>query len=181
MNRTISAAILAVAAAGAWYAVRPATPVQAVAPAQVVGVYKIKLKGDGFLRTASDPYRLERISGSALLTVARSAADDTKIVVQIQLDKSLAGGIADLATPKPDFAGEGYIVGDSLTVIDTGGPAYVNALTLAFLKDGDRVAGHWLASFPATDLLKSTSSAVGLDFAGRRLNGRKPVLPASAR
>lgn len=181
MNRPITLAVLALACLGAWCAFRPSPRADAVAPAQVVGTYKLRLKGDGFVRSASDPYRIERISGTALLQIARTLADDTKVQVTIQLDKTLTGGIADLATPKPDFAGEGYIVGDSLTIIDTGGPTYVNALTLTFLKDGERVAGHWLASFPATDPAKSTTSGVGIDFAGRRLGGRKPLSSPSVR
>jgi len=179
MNRLLAAVTVAAAAAVAVVAVRPAPEAQAVAPAQVVGAYKLKLKGDGWWRGTTAAYGVERVSGGALLVLARSVPDDGTLKVVIQLDT--AGGLADVATPTPDFSGSGKIVGDSLTVIGSGTATYVNAITLTFLKGGTRVLGHWMASFPPSDVAPDSSAAggFGVDFTGRKLSKRGgPVIAA---
>jgi hypothetical protein len=169
-----AAALAAAAGSLAWPTARDAS---AVAPSQLVGVYKLRLKGEGWVRGTTEPYRSERVGGSALLTVSRNVADDTKLHVEIRLAPQLDNGVLDLATPGVAFVGDGVLVGDSMAVIDTGGPTYVNALTLTFLRDGDRVIGHWVASYPATDAANGAASGAGVSFNGRR-QGR-PDKPAA--
>jgi hypothetical protein len=152
----------------------------AVRQAPVVGTYKIKLKGDGWWRGTTTAYRPDRVGGTALLLLLRSVPDDGKLKVVIQVDA--AGSLADIATPTPDFSGTGVLVGDSMTVIGSGTPTYVNGITLTFLKGGARVLGHWFASFPPSDAAVDSSAAggVGIDFTGRRLTKRdQPPSPAS--
>lgn len=154
----------------------------AVAPDDVVGVYKLKLKGDGWVRGTTQPYRAERIGGTATLFVARAPTADGKLHVEIRLESSLTGGVLDLATPATAFVGEAHLVGDSLTLIDTGAPTYVNALTLQFAKEGARLSGHWIAAYPASEA-GATASGAGLSFNGRRLGkpGKPNARDASAR
>ena len=169
MIRLAVCGALALACAVGLWELRPAPDASAVAQGLVVGVYKLKLKGDGWLRSSSAPYLLERVGGNALLVLSRNVPDDGKLKVEIRLDRALTGGLVDLATPDPAFVGTGYVVGDSLAVIDTGGPTYVNAFTLTFLKEGARVAGHWISAYPAVDPAAGPASAVGIEFAGRKL------------
>jgi hypothetical protein len=174
-------AAAAAAAAFAVVAVRQAPDAQAVAATQVVGTYKIKLKGDGWWRGATTAYRPERVNGTALLLLARSVPDDGKLKVVIQADAT--GSLVDIATPTPDFSGTGVLVGDSITVIGSGQPTYVNGITITFLKGGARVLGHWFASFPPSDAAVDSSAAggLGIDFTGRRLTKRdEPVTTASS-
>ena len=181
MNRLLAAVTVAAAAAVAVVAVRPAPEAQAVAPAQVVGAYKLKLKGDGWWRGTTTAYGVDRVNGSALLILTRSVPDDGQLKVVIQVET--AGGLVDVATPTPDFSGTGRIVGDSMTVVGSGTATYVNAITLTFLKGGARVLGHWMASFPPSDVAPDSSAAggFGVDFTGRKLAKRGgPGIAASA-
>lgn len=168
MKRLLLTAIVALGAAAGALAWPVSQDAAAVAPSQLVGVYKLKLKGEGWIRGSIEPYRASRVGGAAALTVTRSLADDTKIHVEIRLAPELDGGILDLATPAVAFVGDGVLVGDSMAVIDTGAATYVNAMTLTFLKDGERVVGHWVASYPATDAANGAASGVGVSFTGRR-------------
>jgi hypothetical protein len=59
-------------------------------------------------------------------------------------------------------------VEDELTLIDTGAPTYVNAITLQFQKEGSRLSGHWIAAYPAAEA-GATASGAGVTFTGRRL------------
>ncbi len=181
MRRTLAALALVVVATVAALLGRDAPEAAAVAPSQVLGVYKLKLKGDGWLRGSTAPYRVERVGGNANLLL--SAGTDGRLRVEIRLDPSFSGGLLDLATPATAFVGEGYMAGDSLTVIDTGAPTYVNAITLTFLKDGARLIGHWLSAYPPAAADAGPGSAVGIDVSGRKLGKRetgpsdvKPVL-----
>jgi len=181
MKRLLLSLAAAALAAFALAALRQAPEAQAVAATQVVGTYKIKLKGDGWWRGTTTAYRPERVNGTGLLVLARSVPDDGKVKVVIQVDAS--GGLVDVATPTPDFSGSGVLVGDSLTVIGSGTATYVNGITLTFLKGGSRVLGHWFTSFPPSEVSPDTSAAggVGMTFTGRRLTKRdEPVVtPAS--
>jgi len=180
MRRLLLPLAVAAVAAFALVAVRQAPQAQAVAATQVVGTYKLKLKGDGWWRGTTTAYRPDRVNGSALLLLARNVPDDGKLKVVIQVEAT--GGLVDIATPTPDFSGTGVLVGDSLTVIGSGTPTYVNAITLTFLKGGARVLGHWFASFPPSDAAVDSSAAggVGIDFTGRRLTKRdEPAIAAS--
>ena len=58
----------------------------------------------------------------------------------------------------------------------------MNAITLRFRKNGTRVSGWWLASFPAAELDNGFAGGVGLQVRGRLLPlaTRVPTsLPAS--
>jgi hypothetical protein len=161
-------------------AAMPAPDASAVARSRVVGAYRIRLKGDGWWRGTSSPYRVGRIAGGAMLVFTQADPDDGKLYAAIQLDPRLDDTLVDLATPDPAaFMGSGFVVGDSLTMLDTGsvltagGPSYVNALTIQFIKGGARLSGHWLTSYPATDPDSGPASAMGVTFTGRRLvNGK---------
>jgi len=172
MERRLLLVSLAAAALAAGALLLREHEAAAVAPSQIVGVYRIKLKGDGWLRGKSVPYRQERIFGNAVLVVARDSAANDKLTVEIRLDPSFAGGLVDLATPEPAFTGSGFVAGDSLAVIDTGAPTYVNAITLTFLKDGGKVAGHWMSAFPAAEPASGAASGLAIEFAGRRTKQR---------
>ena len=168
MKRLLLATAVALATAVLGLAWPGAPDASAVAPAQLVGAYRLKLKGEGWIRGTAEPYRSSRVGGAAMLTVTRNLADDTKLHVEIRLEPQLEGGILDLATPAVAFVGDGILVGDSIAIIDTGAATYVNALTLTFVKDGERVVGHWVASYPATDAASGAASGVGVSFTGRR-------------
>lgn len=179
LARMLVFTVLAMACGAAVVALPSAPQAQAVAPSQVVGTYKVKLKGEGWLRSAEEPYRAERAGGRARLILSRASLDaqDPKLRVTIQLDPTLEGGLLDLVTTDPDFQGEGYLVGDSLTVIDTGGATYVNVLTLQFTKEGAKLSGHWISALPATSVNTATAGAAGLLVTGRRVvtRGRMPL------
>lgn len=166
MRRALFLLALAAAGGAAWFALRPAPEASAVGLAQVVGTYKLKLKGDGWLRGTSTPYKTDRFAGGATLVLSREQPDDGRVHVEIRVDAALNGGLLDLATLKPDFSGDARIVGDSLAVIAAGGSTYVNALTLQF--KGTKLAGHWLVSWPAADD-SSPAGAVSVEILGRRL------------
>lgn len=172
MRRKLAALALLVVAAVAALVAHEAPDASAVAPSQVVGVYKLKLKGDGWLRGSSEPYRVERIGGNATLILSAGAAG--RLHAEIRLDPSFTGGLLDLATPATAFVGEGYMAGDSLALIDTGAPTYVNAMTLTFLKDGARVLGHWISAYPPAAADAGPGSAVGIEVSGRKLGKREP-------
>lgn len=176
MTRTYLLAALGFAAAVAFGVTVAPHEASAVPDAAVVGAYRIKLKGDGWWRGSSSAYRVGRIAGAALLVFTKADPDDGKLHAAIQLDEKLAGTVVDLATPDPAaFVGSGYVVGDSLTLIDTGsaidraGASYLNALTILFQKNGARLTGHWLTSYPASSPDAGPASAIGVDFSGRRL------------
>jgi hypothetical protein len=172
MRRTLAALALVLVATVAALLWHGAPEASAVAPSQVVGVYRLKLKGDGWLRGTTEPYRVERIGGGATLLLAAGTAG--RLHAEIRLDPEFTGGLLDLATPATAFVGEGYMVGDSLTVIDTGAPTYVNAITLTFLKDGARIVGHWLSAYPPAAADAGPGSAVGIGVSGRKLGKREP-------
>ena len=119
MRRILLACLTALATAVA-LAFSPASEVKAVPSAEIVGSYRLRMKGDGWMRGTSDPYRAEKIAGGATLLITRVVPDDGRLHVEILLDPALDGSLLDLATPEPAFVGDAALVGDSLTVIDTG-------------------------------------------------------------
>ncbi len=179
--RAIVLAVVGVAVGASLVARATAPPAGAVSPSQVEGAYQLKLKGDGFWRSSSEPYRVGRVAGNASLLISPHDPDDGGVHAEILLDAALAGSIADLATPDPlAFVGDGYVVGDCLTLVDSRSnlkPDFVNAFTIVFMKGGGKLAGHWLASFPAASADAGPASAVGLDFTGRRVGHAKDRRP----
>jgi hypothetical protein len=178
MKRVLLTIVAAAAGALAVAVATPAPDAQAVVSAQVVGTYKLKLRGDGWWRGASTPYSLSRVNGWAYLVLTRSIPDDGKLKVAIQVDS--ATSLVGVATPTPDFSGTGILVGDSMTVIGSGAPTYVNAIQITFLKGGAKVAGHWMAAFPPSDVVPDGNAAGGFaaSFTGRRAN--KNTSPSSS-
>jgi hypothetical protein len=172
MRRFALAALVALVTAASCFWVAPGREARAVAPSQIVGAYRIRMKGDGWLRGTSEAYRSERVLGFGTLVLSRNTPDDGKLHVEIQLDDGLTGSLLDLATPEPAFVGDAAVVGDSLAIIDSGGPTYVNALTMTFFRGGGRIVGHWVSSFPAADSVLGAASGVGIDFVGRRVRGQ---------
>ena len=148
MKRAFLLTVLGFAAAVAAGAAISTPDAAAVPQSSLVGAYRLKLKGDGWWRGASSPYRVGRINGGAILVFTKSDPDDGMIHAAIQLDSKLTGTLVDLATPDPAaFVGSGYVVGDSLTMLDTGstidraGTTYLNAMTILFLKRSSPVLG----------------------------------------
>ena len=184
--RTMRSAALALAlgvalgAAAVVVSTHAAPEAGAVAPADVVGVWRVKLSGDGWLRTNAGDRQREAIRGPAYLALSlvNPEANDRRLRVEVRLPPTMEGSLLDAATPEPAFLAEGYLVGDSMAVIDSGQPNFVNTLTLRFLKDGARVAGWWVAAFPPTSADSGAASAVGLAFAGRRLPTRALGAPS---
>lgn len=157
MKRLLLSLTLAAAAlACAWFAV-PSRDADAVAAADVQGVYLLKLKGDGWVKGPSvngGRFRASGLRGQAYLLVGLVNADDNdgQVTVEVRLAQTLEGSVLDQATGSPDFVGRGYLVGDTLAVIDSGASIFVNALTLRFTKGGRVVAGNWMVAKPATAL-----------------------------
>jgi len=148
----------------------------AVTPENVIAAYRLKLKGDGWWRGASSAYRVGRVNGGAVLVLTKSDPDDGKIHAAIELDAKLAGTLLDLATPNPAaFVGAGFLVGDSLTLVDAGstvdaaGPTFVSALNLQFQKAGAKLTGHWLTSYPPSSSDSGAGSGIGVEITGKRL------------
>jgi hypothetical protein len=176
VRRLLVSTALAAAAAVVLANLRTDAPVEAVAPSQIIAEYKLKIRGEGFLRGNQTPYSYQRLAGTAYLTFSSASGDpdDKRLRVEIRLDDTLQGGMVDLATPFEAFLGEGYLVGDSMTVIDTGGPTYVNVLALQFIKDGKALTGHWISSYPASSPDSGAASGIGLTFTGKR-RGKPPA------
>jgi hypothetical protein len=168
-------ALLAAGGAAAWHFSRPAPEARAVTVSQVIGTYKLKLKGDGWLRGTSTPYRQERFGGGAVLVLSRAQPDDGRVHVEIRNAPELNGGLLDLATLEPDFSGDGRLVGDSsIAIVAAGSSTYVNTLTLTFQKDGAKCSGHWSVVWPA-DGDSGPAGAFDVSLTGRRLPPPKGV------
>lgn len=172
MRRVLLGAAVALSAATVAWLGAGEPPAAALGPADALGQYVLRLRGDGFDRDAETNRVSEgSVKGSAVLTVALAddAADPRELAVEIRLDRKLAGSLLDRATPTPALSGRGVLVGDSLTVIGAGQANFVNAVTLRFRKRGARLEGWWLASFPGSAADRGFVAGLGLTFRGRRV------------
>lgn len=180
----LAAGVAAVAIVGASSVVPVAAPpVSAASAAPVLGRYTVKLKGDGWaarrIAGSSLPsgirYESARVSGSAQIDISPRDAqvNDGLVTVRILLDANAAAGLLGPATPgSPAFEATAAVIGDSISLIDSGQPGYVNTLTLRF-DGGKRVTGTWTANFPALEQNLATQSfatGVTATLAGRRVS-----------
>ncbi len=174
MRRLLLSLAIAALVACAGFVAAPEPEAQAIGAGDVVGVFRLKLKGSGFDRNADNGRVDQRnVRGNATLVISRAnaAADPRLVRVEIRLDKNLNSSVIARATPTPALGGIGILVEDSLTVIGAGQANFVNAVTLRFAKQGRRVEGWWLGSFPGTDVDAGFVAGFGASFKGKRLRG----------
>ena len=159
---------LALAAVVVWVGA-PGEEAAAVGPADVIGIYDVRLSGDAFERDAdSGRVAEERVRGRALCQISAAPGDPRLLTVEVRLAPALDGGLFDRTNPTPALRGTGVLVGDSLTVIGAGQANYVNALTLRFLRRGRKVSGSWIASFPGSDTRSGYVAGAGVSLRGKR-------------
>jgi hypothetical protein len=157
VKRRLALAVVG-AALGAALATSVAAPaaVEAVPSGDVVGRYRIVLKGEGFGARPSpkdDGVKVVagKVSGGGTLEVEARDADvnDGIVTVRITLDPATAQTLLGPAVGNPPFTATAALVGDSIALIDAGQPNYVNAVVLRFHNGGRKVSGSWMAAFPA--------------------------------
>lgn len=185
VRATAFAALLGVGAAvlgsvawdAATHGVEPAQSVaHAVATGQVIGTWQLKLTGDAWVR--SGEYRSEKLRIEGLLVLRNHPSDtNTGLVdVEVMLDIPKDGVLAP-ALSNPVFQGTARIVGDSMAVIATGVPNYVNALNVQFDPTGRKLAGMWMNVFPSSETSPQADGfATGVSFT---LKGRQLRRPTS--
>lgn len=184
LRRLLTAALLIAAGAAAAHLPGGGTPeVEALAPADVLGVYVVRLRGNGFTgNSEADVSRTERVRGRVRLTLSRleDESNTRGLEVRIDLPPALEGTLIDKATPTPAFRGTGVLVGDSLTAIATGRSDFVNAVTMRFTRRGRIVSGWWLTSLADGAAVQSNFvTGVGSTFRGRRVTIAPAPLPAA--
>lgn len=190
-SRRAAAAALGVTlglAVGMAIDVAPQTaPGLVAAPAvPVVGVYKVRIRGDGWTshRTgsggAAPTIRQERVNGFASVVVRARDGQDAggMYTVEVVIDPALQPSVLGESTPgKPAFRGTAALQGDWLSVMDEGtqpganAGLWVNALNLRFENGSKKVSGSWSALFPAREPDLATqgfASGVFVTFTGRR-------------
>ncbi len=183
LRRLLVAAATAALVGVVGVALLPVPDAAAVGSADAVGAWLIALRGDGFDRNAtSGSYSQETVRGRAVLNVGRATGDGDprRLRVEVVLERALAGSLIDRATPSVALAGEGVLVGDSLTVIGAGQANFVNALTLRFSRGGKRVDGWWLASFPGSSVDSGFVGGFGTTFKGKRVKASAAANAAAA-
>lgn len=161
--------------AGLGAAVAPEQPARAVSAAQVVGVYQLRIRGEGFHRSLDGKNSVGRVRaiGEMRIIDTDTEANDGEFEVEIRLHPKFDGTLFDKLTPSPAFRGRGVLVGDNLTVIGTSVPNFVNALVMRFQRKGRKVVGTWLASYPATvDAVTPFAGGAGVSFVGKRVKVR---------
>ena len=183
IRRLLAVVVVAAVGATAGLVATPPPPAAAVGAGDIVGEYVVRLRGDGFDRSATSG-RVDEgaVRGRAVVTVTRAAqdGDPRDVLVRVTLESALTGSLLDRATPTPALQGRGILVGDSLTVIGAGQANFVNAVTMRFQKNGRKVEGWWLASFPGSTVDDGFVAGVGLSFRGKRLRkGQASPAPAA--
>lgn len=155
-------------------------PAYSLSPADVQGIYVLRLSGEAWIRTrgqADTTARAdqERVKSEAYLILepAEIDANDGRVRAEIRLSKRLEGSVLDRLTASPDFQATGVIFGDRLTLIDTGHELFVNALDLRFQKGGKKVGGAWLVSWPASQADAAFAGGAGLAVKGKRFVSRR--------
>ncbi|MCE9638142.1 MAG: hypothetical protein K8T90_20765 [Planctomycetes bacterium] len=160
MRRPGRMALAALLGAVVAVAALPSPQADAVPSGGVLGTWKLKLKIDGFGARASAQgagaatVDSQRAVGDAVLVIRPRDAqvNDGIVTIEVALDAATAQTVLGRATPgTPAFRGTAAILGDSLAVIDSGQPNYVNAITLRFAPGGRKLAGSWIAVFPASE------------------------------
>jgi len=155
-------------------------------PAEVQGVYTVKMSGDAWFRRdldGSGPQAVQRVEQKLkgtlflVLGVANDQKNDGLVTVEIRLSERHEGSALDRLTGSPDFVGTGLLVDGRLAVIDVGAPEFVSALNLRFDKRGKRVWGGWIVSFPAKTADATFMGGANVVLKGKRVRVR-PGKPA---
>ncbi len=173
---------LGFAAVAATHFVRPPQPAEALAASEVVGIYQLRLRGDGWSRRAdTSQYKRGRVRGAAEMRILRTndTVNDGSFDVEIRLQGRLKDSLFSVVTPSPAFQGTGVLVGDTLAVIATGAPNFINAVNLRFVRRGRRVIGFWMTNFPAGTERLAFAGAAGVTFVGVRRRGQVGVSPGT--
>ena len=155
------------------------TKAYSLSPADVQGVYILKLSGDAWVRSRANgdtppEASAESVRGTAFLILsAASQANDGVLHAEIRLEQRREGSVLDRITASPDFEATGVILGDRLSLIDTGHSVFVNALNLRFDRRGKRVRGGWLVAWPASSDGAAFSAGANVVVKGKRWVPRK--------
>lgn len=178
----LGAAVCTVALDGAM----PGAPqAEALTTGDVVGVYNVKFKGDGWaarvpsqsaLRKAgaADGIESGRFTGGGRIEIAARdvSVNDGIVTVRVLLDKATQSSLLGGATSgSPAFEATAAVIGNSISLISSGQPNYVNAMVLRFDAARRKVNGNWMAVFPATETSLATqkfATGVSVTVAGRR-------------
>ena len=180
IRRLVVAVVVAVAGVAAVWWATPQPEAAAIGAGDAIGEYVVRLRGDAFERNESSGRVSEgTIRGRAVVRVTRTTADGDPhdLTVEVALESALRGGLLDRATPTPTLRGRGVLVGDSLTAISVGQTNFVNAMTLHFVKNGKKIDGMWIASFPGSDARNGFVAGAGVSFKGKRLRPNQ-IAPA---
>lgn len=170
----LAAALCALLLAGAALVFVPGSrPVSALSTADVTGVYVLRLTGDAWARvdaTGDNPKgSAQRVKGGAfLILTSDSERNDGVVKVELRLDRKLEGSVLDRVTGSPDFVAEGVIIGDRLTLIDSGSSIFVSAMDVRFEREGRKIAGSWLVSWPAAAADATFVGGARIDLKGKR-------------
>lgn len=178
---TLAAAVVAGAIAASLVPVS-APEAAALTASDVVGVWKLRLGGDGWQRSAGETDE-SRVRGTAQLIVESTDVDRNTGVVQLQvvLDPETEVTLLGKAVPPkgtaPAFLAKAAVIGNSVSAIYTGRADYVNAMNLRFDPDGKHVTGSWFLAFPAADASDSAAFATGMTLSvkGKRVRTRLPL------
>lgn len=117
----------------------------AVAPGQVVGLYKVRLVGDAW-QTVDGVSSIQRLRADAFLTIERAAGQGSDL---LKVTITVGNGAASLLPAGKAFEATASLAGDALGVVSTGAPAGVSAANLRFDQGGKRISGTWLLVVPA--------------------------------
>jgi hypothetical protein len=117
----------------------------AVAPGQVVGIYKVRLVGDGWQSVNGVPSS-QRLRADAYITIARADGQGGNL---LHATITVGNGAASLLPSGKAFDATASLSGDALGLVSTGAPAGVSAANLRFELGGKRVSGTWLLVIPA--------------------------------
>lgn len=151
---------------------------EALVPSEVVGEYRLKLKGEGGLRSDTD-YDEAKVREKALLVLSHADDDpgSDELDVEIRLVSPRKNSLLERGTPEsPQFRARGVLVGNSMALIDTGTSGFANVLTLRFLKGGKKVAGGWISALPADASDRGPLVALHVNISGKRLKTRRALL-----
>ena len=155
---------------------------EALTAADLVGIWTLRLGGDGWQRDDGGVLQ-SRIRGKAYLVVEHADPDRNtgRVNLLITLDADAQASLLGAAVPDPAmapaFKATAAVIGNSISAISTGQADYVNALNLRFDADGKRAGGAWFLAFPAADATDSATFATGLvvTVRGKRVRTGKPI------
>ena len=150
---------------------------EALTAGDLVGAYVVKFKGDGWASRSSAKagaptgYQNARIAGTGRIEiVARDASvNDDLVTVRVLLDAPTKAGMLGAATSgTPALEATAAVVGNSISLVGSGQPNYVNAMVLRFDGAGRKVNGNWMAVFPALAADPKFATGVSVTVTGKR-------------